>query len=254
VEGRSCKGSEKTPLVGVADARADERGDKTCTEDQYGLFPAAPLTVGTAGSGAGVLLVFPPLGFSSLGLGISFGGMVPVPGVVPMIGGPLIVAAPQGSQVGPQPQCFFEPQRAFRLSKRFGRHEMLVGQQVGAGAQVGAHTGAGWQAGAQAGAHPQDFLPNPPMRDLSLSKMPGLELPQQVAGAPQSPHPAPLTTNGAAGGGGGGAASAPASTADDMIRNAAFTAATSLRVDLDSLRVTTHHTNRRGRSGNVKPV
>ncbi len=45
----------------------------------------------------------------------------------------------------------------------------------------------------------------------------------QQAGAPQLPQPAPLTTTGAAGGGGGGTGSAPASTADDMIRNAAFT-------------------------------
>lgn len=42
---------------------------------------------------------------------------------------------------------------------------------------------------------------------------------------PQPLQPAPvLTTTGAAGGGGGGAGSAPTSAADDMIRNAAFTA------------------------------
>jgi hypothetical protein len=63
------------------------------------------------------------------------------------------------------------------------------------------------------------------------SRKPTLELPQQpdeYAGAPQLLQPAPLTTIGAAGGGCGGAGSAPASAADDMIRNAAFTTVTLL--------------------------
>jgi hypothetical protein len=186
--------------------------------------------VGTAGSGAGVLLVLPPLGFSSLGLGISFGGVVPVPGVV-ITGGALMTAAEaHGSQH--TLACFFEPQRDFKVSKRFGRFATLP-QQDGAGWHAGAH-GAGAHAGAHgAGAQQScecDFFPNPPMRDLNRSKRPGLELPQQLlTGAPQLLHPAPLTTTGAAGGGGGGTGSAPASAAVDMISNAAFTAATLLR-------------------------
>ena len=213
-----------------------------------------------------MLLVFPPLGFSSLGLGISFGGVVPVPVPGGVVGWPLtIVAAPQGSQVGPQPQCFFEPQRAFRLSKRFGRHEMLVGQH-GAGGTARSRrrrgrgrSGHGGRTRRSRGAAACDFLqkpPHPPIRDLRRSKIPTLGAYQHPTdrGAPQSPHPAPLTTNGAAGGGGGGAASAPASTADDMIRNAAFTATTLLRSRFRRSRVTTHQTHRRVRKANVKPT
>jgi hypothetical protein len=200
-----------------------------------------------------------PFGFSG-GLGITSGGLVPVPGVA---GAVMIAPAAHGSQHGP---LFFDPHRDFRLSSRFGRSAMLFGQQcVGAGAHAGAHAGAGVHtgagrhgggghgagghgAGAHAGAHvvvgaqPQDFLPK---RDLMRSNSPGLELPQQLAGAgAQLPQPAPLTTIGAAGGGGGGAGSAPASAADDMIRNAAFTTAT-LRAGRETGSEATPETHRR---------
>jgi hypothetical protein len=86
------------------------------------------LTVGTAGSGVGVLLVLPPLGLS-LGLGISFGG-VTSGGVVTgglVTGGPLMTAAEaHGSQH--TVACFFEPQRDFMVSKRFGRFATLPQQ------------------------------------------------------------------------------------------------------------------------------
>jgi hypothetical protein len=82
----------------------------------------------TGGSGEGMLLVAPPLGFSGA-LGISLGG-VSVPG---MTGGapagsgvahPLTVVEPHGSQHGP---FFLDPHRAFNVSHRFGRLEMQVG-------------------------------------------------------------------------------------------------------------------------------
>ena len=138
----------------------------------------APLTVGIAGNGTGALVLFPPLGlgstgFTSLGLGISFGGIA-VPGVTGTapagrgLAHPPTVVAPHGSQLGPW--CFLQPHRDFSLSNRLGRLATLVGQELhGAGAQTG--------AGAQAGAHPQscDFLPN---LDFSRSRRLGLQPPQ----------------------------------------------------------------------------
>jgi hypothetical protein len=91
---------------------------------------------------------------------------------------------------------------------------------------------------------------------LRRSKNPAFELPQQpdeYAGTPQLLHPAPLTTTGAAGAG-GGAGSAPASAADDMIRNAAFTTAPLLTGSVAewNFNLTTSH--RRLRDAFVKPL
>jgi hypothetical protein len=175
----------------------------------------------------------------SFAFGISFGDVSVlgiVPGVVGATGGATGVDGayaaaelPHGSQTGPQPEphpAFFVPQRAFSASNRLGRFATLVPHEP--------HDGAAYVVVVP---HPQadDLCPRPPMRLLSRSKRPGLELPQQPAAEeeyadaypdePQLVHPVPLTTTGAGAataGPGIATGSAPTSAADVMTRKAAF--------------------------------
>lgn len=93
----------------------------------------------------------------SLGLGISFGGVLGLGAGAGFCG--TMWHAPHGSQQGPS-LCFFDPHRDFSLSKRPAlpqpvSHAGLHASQLGAGHGAGGGGGVGAHGGGHDGVQPQ---------------------------------------------------------------------------------------------------